>query len=341
MTSVTAPLDEIPLPAERNWLLRVSLVLCILSVSIFFYFFGSYGILSQGDRAEDITVIIKPGISSLRIAKHLAGKGILSSPWPFFSAQYLNYPKKKLKAGEYLIPKSASTWQIMDQMASGRTVVRHFTIAEGLTVAQIITTLQNTDSLEGSITSIPDEGTLLPETYNYSYGDDRQQLLDRMHKAMTVVISELWPLRQHNDSIIDTPETALILASIVEKETGIAGERKRIAGVFLNRLKIGMRLQADPTVIYALTEGKAPLERELTRKDLQVISPFNTYAVIGLPPRPIACPGRAAIEAVLRPADTEDLYFVADGTGGHTFSKNLDDHNNNVKTWRQINRRSR
>ncbi len=341
MSSITAPLDEIPLPSGRNWLLRVSIVLCLLSAGLFFYCFGSYGIFSEGNRSEDITIIVKPGTSSLHIAKQLSEKRVLNSPWPFFSAQYLKIPKRKLKAGEYLIPKSASAWQIIDQMASGRTVVRHFTIAEGLTVAQIVTTLQKTDSLEGSITEIPNEGTLLPETYNYSYGDDRQQLLNRMHKAMNTVIKELWPIRQSDDSIIDSPETALVLASIVEKETGIAIERKRIAGVFLNRLKVGMRLQADPTVIYALTEGKSVLDRELTRKDLQVISPYNTYAIMGLPPYPIACPGRAAIEAVLIPEKTEDLYFVADGTGGHSFSKTLGDHNNNVKTWRQINRLSR
>ncbi len=340
MSSVTIPIDEIPLAPRRNKFLRFWVFLCALVSSVFLYCFGPYGVFSEGKRSSDITIIIKAGTSSLSIAKQLSRKGILNSPWPFFSAQYLTYPKKKLKAGEYLIAKSASPWDIINQMASGRTVIRHFTIPEGLTVAQIVTALENTDSLEGQITSVPAEGVLLPETYNYSYGDNRQQLLDRMHKAMHTVISELWPRRKSNDSIIDSPETALILASIVEKETGIPKERKRIAGVFLNRLKVGMRLQADPTVIYAITEGKTTLDRELTRKDLQVISPFNTYAVIGLPPHPISCPGRAAIEAVLMPDETDDLYFVADGTGGHAFSKNLNDHNDHVRTWRQVNRRN-
>jgi UPF0755 protein len=339
MPSTVAQFNEVPLLPQRNRFLRFTIFLCSLIAGIFFYCFGPYGIFSEGNRTEDIVIIIKPGTSSLDIAKQLSQKRILESPWPFFSAQYLHYPRRKLKAGEYLVEKSASPWEIIDQMASGRTVIRHFTVPEGLTVAQIVTVLKSTDSLSGQITAIPTEGALLPETYSYSYGDDRQQLLDRMYKAMNAVINELWPLRRSNDSIIDSPETALILASIVEKETGVPRERKRIAGVFLNRLKVGMRLQADPTVIYAITKGTTTLNRGLTRKDLQVISPFNTYAVTGLPPHPIACPGRSAIEAVLVPEHTEDLYFVADGTGGHAFSKTLNDHNNHVKTWRQINRR--
>jgi len=283
-----------------------------------------------------MTVIIKPGSSSLSIAKQFVSDGILKSPWFFLGAQNLHYPRKKLKAGEYLIPKSASILDIIDQMEAGRTVVRKLTIPEGLTAHQIMNRIKNTHSLSGQIVRLPAEGMLLPETYTYSYGDDRQKLVDRMEKAMSDLLKRLWFNRKIDDSLIETPELALNLASIVEKETGLPSERRRVAAVFLNRLEIGMPLQADPTVIYAITEGRGELDRDLTRKDLKIQSPFNTYVVKGLPPCPIACPGRASIEAVLSPADTDDLYFVADGTGGHAFSANLADHNRRVSEWRKV-----
>ncbi len=320
-------------------LTRAALVVITLSFSILFILHGPEGIFTKGSRNQDITVFIKPGTSSFSIAEQLVQKGVLSYPWFFLAAQYLHYPKKKLKAGEYLISKTASPWAIINQMSEGRTVIRKLTIPEGLMVSQIVSILENTDSLSGEITSIPPEGTLLPETYSYSYGDDRQKLLSNMQRAMTNLMNELWPQKVSKNPHTATPHHALVLASIVEKETKLPTERRRVASVFLNRLKIGMRLQADPTVIYAITEGKHVLERGLTKKDLQIESPFNTYTVTGLPPSPIACPGRAAIEAVLNPETTKDLYFVADGTGGHVFSSNLKDHNQRVTTWRKISRR--
>lgn len=320
-------------------LMRVGLFFSILFLAVLFVLYGPQGIFTKASRSQDITIIVKPGTPSLAIAKQFVKAGVLNTPWFFLAAQHLHYPKKKLKAGEYLINKTASPWSIINQMAEGRTVIRKLTIPEGLMVSQIVDILENTDALSGKISSIPPEGTLLPETYTCSYGDDRQKLLNRMHQAMTNLLTELWPQKVSCSPHTDTPHSALTLASIVEKETRLPHERRRVASVFLNRLKIGMRLQADPTVIYAITEGKHVLERDLTKKDLQKQSPFNTYTVTGLPPSPIACPGRAAIEAVLDPENTKDLYFVADGTGGHAFSANLKDHNNRVTTWRKINRR--
>jgi len=320
-------------------LMRLTLVLGMLSISVLLVFYGPEGILTKGSRNSDITILIKPGTSSFSIAEQFVQEGVFSYPWFFLVAQHLHYPKKKLKAGEYLISKTASPWAIVNQIAEGRTVIRKLTIPEGLMVSQIVNILENTDSLSGKIRSIPPEGTLLPETYSYSYGDDRQKILNHMQHSMTNLLNELWPQKVSKNPHTNTPHNALVLASIVEKETRLPVERRRVASVFLNRLKIGMRLQADPTVIYAITEGKHALERELTRKDLQTESPFNTYTVTGLPPSPIACPGRASIEAVLDPETTKDLYFVADGTGGHVFSSNLKDHNQRVTTWRKISRR--
>ncbi|HUN52564.1 MAG TPA: endolytic transglycosylase MltG, partial [Candidatus Sulfotelmatobacter sp.] len=180
----------------------------------------------------------------------------------------------------------------------------------------------------------PAEGSLLPETYNYSWGDSRAGMLARMAKAMRETLAHLWAGRAP-DLPYATPEAALILASIVEKETGVPAERPLVAGVFVNRLRLGMKLQSDPTVDYALSGGKGPLGRELTRADLDTASPYNTYRVDGLPPGPIANPGRAAIAAVMRPAPTKDLYFVADGSGGHAFSQTLAEHNKNVERWHQ------
>jgi UPF0755 protein len=222
-------------------------------------------------------------------------------------------------------------------IASGRTVVRRLTIAEGTTTAQAVSLLRAAEGLEGEIAASPGEGELLPETYFYSWGDSRERLLARQRRAMADALADLWAKRA-SDLPIKTPQEAVVLASIVEKETGVPEERPRIAAVFLNRLKRGMRLQADPTVIYGLTEGKVPLDRPLSRADLETRHVWNTYVVDGLPPTPIANPGRAALEAVLKPVDTEELYFVSDGTGRHVFARTLAEHNRNVQRLRQVER---
>jgi len=246
-----------------------------------------------------------------------------------------------IKAGEYKLRSGMSALHVLDKLGEGDVYIRSFTVPEGQTSWQIVQQLNAIEPLSGTIETIPPEGSLLPETYHYARGDDRAAKIKRMQEAMQKTLDTAW--NEHAKNLpIKTKEEALILASIIEKETGVAGERKKVAGVFTNRLNIGMALQTDPTVIYALTlgviedEGKGPLGRRLLRKDLQIDSPYNTYRYPGLPPGPIANPGRASIEAALNPAEHDYLYFVADGTGGHAFGKTLADHNANVAKWRKI-----
>ncbi len=226
----------------------------------------------------------------------------------------------------------------LELMVSGKTVARRLTLPEGLTSFEVVALVQKAEGLEGEVQAVPPEGTLLPETYHYARGETRAEVVARMGRALDQVLDELWPERAPGLPI-SSPEQAVVLASIVEKETAVADERPLVASVFVNRLKKGMRLQSDPTVVYGLTGGKGPLGRALTRKDLQTPSPYNTYLADGLPPGPIANPGRASIEAVLNPAKTEYLYFVADGDGGHRFAKTLAEHNRNVAQWRKRQRK--
>jgi UPF0755 protein len=230
--------------------------------------------------------------------------------------------------------------EAMALIVSGKTVVRRLTVAEGLTTAQVLDLLDATDGLEGRIAERPPEGSLLPETYHFSYGDSRQGMVERMQRAMRETLDRLWRKRRA-DLPLKTKQQALTLASIVEKETAVPHERPHIAGVFLNRLRRGMPLQSDPTVAYALTGGKVPLDRALASADLKTDSPYNTYVSRGLPPGPIANPGRESIAAVLQPLDTDDLYFVADGGGGHAFARTFQEHLRNVQRWRKVEREGR
>ena len=230
---------------------------------------------------------------------------------------------------------AATPASVINMLARGETVPRRLTVAEGLTVAEVFRLLAETDGLTGELPEPPPEGSLLPETYFYALGDERAELVRRMQHGMRRLLDELWPARAEALPLTDRQQ-ALILASIVDKETGVAGERGAVAAVFYNRLRHGMRLQSDPTVIYGLTQGNGPLDRELTRADWLHDSPYNTYLIEGLPPGPIGNPGRAALEAVLNPDDVDYLYFVADGSGGHAFGRTLDEHNRNVARWRQI-----
>jgi UPF0755 protein len=218
-------------------------------------------------------------------------------------------------------------------MAAGRTVVHRLTIPEGLMTSEILEIIKNTEGLDGEITLDPQEGDLLPETYNFSRGDKRNDLITRMHHAMQKALQDAWEGREEGLPLTG-PMQALTLASIVEKETGLASERPHVASVYINRLKKGMLLQADPTTAYAVTAGKHKLARPLTYADLQTESPYNTYRVQGLPPGPIANPGKASILATLHPDQSEDLYFVATGTGGHNFAKTAAEHEENVRRYR-------
>jgi UPF0755 protein len=245
-----------------------------------------------------------------------------------------------LKAGEYEFPKYATMRQVLDTIVEGKSIEHKVTLAEGLTSYQMVEKLMAHPELKGEITEIPPEGSLLPDTYKFGRDDTRQDIIERMRAAQAKFLAKVWATRDEN-IVVTTPEEALILASIVEKETGIADERPRIAAVFENRLRKNMRLQSDPTIIYGLVGGKAVLDHPLQQEEVDRETAYNTYKINGLPPTPIANPGRAAIEAVLRPAKTKDLYFVADGTGGHVFAASLDEHNRNVFKWRKVEREIR
>jgi UPF0755 protein len=223
----------------------------------------------------------------------------------------------------------------MDLLVSGRVVMRRLTAPEGLTVGEIFSLVIQADGLTGDMPPLPSEGTLLPQTYHFAYGDERRAIVERMTKAMSETLAELWAKRRP-DLPYRGPNEAVVMASIVEKETAVAEERPLVAGVFVNRLRRGMRLQSDPTVAYGLDPGRGDLDRALTRDDLDRPSAWNTYRIDGLPPTPIASPGRASLEAALQPKPSAYLYFVADGNGGHVFAETLDEHNRNVARWRKL-----
>lgn len=293
---------------------------------------------------EGKVMLVTPGSSVSRIARELHADGIITSPLAFkIGARYQQIiapERAALKAGEYALPAAASTHDILRILRVGDTLQRRITIPEGLMAVEIVELLKAADGLEGEIINIPAEGSLLPETYHYTRGTQRADLIARMEKSMQATLDMLWETRAA-DLPFDTKEEAVTLAAIVEKETALAAERPRVAGVFINRLRKGMKLQTDPTVIYALTEGKQRLGRALLRRDLEVDSPYNTYKYAGLPPGPIANPGRASLAAVLNPEAHEDLFFVADGTGGHAFAPTLQLHNRNVVKWRRHQQKAR
>jgi len=268
------------------------------------------------------------------IASKLTRAGVLSVPLVFRLGARLTGADKRLRAGEYAFAARISPRQTVALLESGKTVVRRLTVVEGLTTAEIIAQLRATDGLEGDLGPLPMEGTLLPETYHFSFGDTRPAIVERMAEAMRAALDDAWAAR-NRELPLKAPESVLILASIIEKETAVPQERARVAGVFINRLRKGMKLQSDPTVVYGLTKGKGPLGRPLTRVDLRTPSPYNTYLIAGLPPTPISNPGLASITAALNPARTDDLYFVADGSGGHVFARTLSEHNRNVARWRK------
>lgn len=288
---------------------------------------------APGPLASDKVVMVKGGARA--VADSLQREGVISQPTLFLAGVYVSGANDDVKAGEYLFRKGASLREVMDTLVSGKTVLHNFTVPEGLTSEQIVARLREVDILAGELTDTPPEGALLPETYRITRGASRQQVLDRMQQDSKRVVAEVWA-RRVPDLPLKSPEELVTLASIVEKETGRADERTRVAGVFINRLQKGMRLQSDPTIVYGIVGGKGPLGRPLSRADINTPTPYNTYTISALPPGPIANPGRAALEAVANPSRTRDLYFVADGTGGHTFSETLDQHNRGVTRLRQI-----
>ena len=304
-------------------------LLLVLVVGLFVY-------LGPGPKAPQgasTTVELPSGAGVAEIAADLRRGGVIGSNTAFVLAAELTGAAHKLKAGEYAFPSRASLHSVISAIAEGR-VVRHFvTIPEGVTSQTVMETLMRADFLTG-VVAAPAEGAVLPETYEARRGDDRSAVLRRMMDARDRILAQLWAERRA-DLPYKTPEEAVTLASIVEKETAKPDERPRIAAVFLNRLKIGMRLESDPTVIYGLTGGK-PLGHGLRVSELASPTPYNTYVIAGLPPTPIGNPGRASLAAALDPANTGDLYFVADGTGGHVFATTLAEHQQNVAKWRAI-----
>ena len=285
------------------------------------------------------------GEGPIEIAARLEREGIISNRWVFVAGHYVRvlFNRKNpqhLKAGQYEFQKAASLDEVHEILVKGKSVLSKITLPEGLTSAQIVERLNAVESLDGEIAEIPLEGSLLPDTYHFTDGMKRQELIERMQEERKEFLASAWEKRAANLPVA-TPEEALILASIIEKETGRADERERVAAVFVNRLRKNMRLQSDPTIIYGIVGGKGSLGRPITRSDIDGVTPYNTYRINGLPPTPICNPGRSAIEATLNPAKTDDLYFVADGTGGHAFSSTLKEHNDAVSQWRKIEREAR
>ncbi|MBW6397166.1 endolytic transglycosylase MltG [Roseomonas sp. HJA6] len=287
-----------------------------------------------GPLAEPAQIVIPRG-GTERIAAALAERDVIRDPRAFAVASWLTRSAGPLRAAEFQFPAGVSLEQVLHILREARPVQRRLTIPEGLTAHQIRALLERTDGLSGEVPTFS-EGDILPETYSYEWGESRAAIIRRADAAMDRALAEAWANRAP-DLPFTTPREALVLASIVERETGKPEERPRVAGVFINRMRRGMPLQSDPTVAYAATGG-APMDRPITRADLDRDHPFNTYRVRGLPPGPIASPGKASLTAVLRPEDNDFLYFVADGSGGHAFARTLDEHNRNVARWRAIER---
>lgn len=340
--------EKVPQPPRRsrkaksqvviflNFLMTVIVVVTLAAAGAVYYAMNSYE--KQGPLTANTNFIVRNGAGIQEIASNLERNNIVSDGrvFRFMSEAYLE-DKETLKAGEYEIKAGASMQEIMELLKSGKSILYSVSLPEGLTVKQMFNRLNADPVLEGNLPAeLPAEGTLRPDTYKFSRGTKRTEILAQMAAAQKTLVDQIWE-RRDPDLPVQSREDFVTLASIVEKETGIADERSRVASVFLNRLDKGMRLQSDPTIIYGIFGGDGkPADRPIYRSDLDRKTPYNTYSIKGLPPTPIANPGRAALEAVANPSRTKDLYFVADGTGGHVFATTLDEHNSNVRRWRKI-----
>jgi UPF0755 protein len=296
--------------------------------------FGWRAYTAPGPLAEPAQVIVPRG-GTEAVGAALLRHGVVADSRAFAAASLLTRGEGRVRAAEFAFPAGASLRDVLDILRHARPVQRRLTVPEGLTARQIAALFEQAEGLIGEMPTVS-EGALLPDTYVYQYGEARAPIVRRAEAAMQAALEEAW--RERAPGLpLSSPREALVLASIVEEETGAPEERARVAGVFVNRLRRGMPLQSDPTVAYAASDG-AGLDRPLTRADLDRDTPFNTYRNRGLPPAPICSPGREALRAATRPAQTEDLYFVADGTGGHAFARTLEEHNRNVTRWREIER---
>ncbi|UUP19044.1 endolytic transglycosylase MltG [Nitratireductor thuwali] len=315
-----------------------SIVFLVIAAGIVFYF-GKREFEGPGPSEAAETILVRPNMSVRDIADALEREGLISDQRIFLLGLRAHGADSKLKAGEYEIKARASMKEIMELMESGKSVLYSLTIPEGLTVRQVFDRIAATEELSGELPEeLPPEGSLAADTLRFTRGLERKAVVEKLMADQQEMVDAIWE-RRADDLPIKTKEEFVTLASIVEKETGRADERSRVAAVFLNRLERGMRLQSDPTIIYGLFGGAGkPSDRPIYRSDIEKETPYNTYLIDGLPPTPIANPGRAALEAVANPSRTDDLYFVADGTGGHAFATTLNEHNENVARWRRIER---
>ena len=311
----------------------VGILFALALILVGFFAVQSWG--GAGPLKQNASVLIASGSTLSDAADELQAAGAIGSTKRFLLLARLFGSSEPIRAGEYRIPAHLSQSDILKMMQGGRTLQRFVTIPEGWPSVMVAEALMKAPQLTGPV-HVPDEGSVLPDSYSYQRGDSREEVLSRMQQAMIRYLDAAWKKRKPGLAVT-SPEQALILASIVEKETGKAEERRTVAAVYANRLKRGIPLQADPTVIYPITRGK-PLGRRILRSELQADNGYNTYAMVGLPKGPIANPGRASIDAVLDPASSNALYFVADGTGGHVFADTLEQHNANVQKWYAIRR---
>jgi UPF0755 protein len=329
-------------PALRTLNGLLTLIFVVLSLCWVATFWIGIELDKPGPLRDARTIIVRKGEGAHEIARKLEAEGVISSQHVFIAyyvarhlASWSGGRPLQLKAGEYELQPGMSMRLIGETLGDGKSLLYRVTIPEGLTSHEIVERLKADPSLVGEVGSVPAEGSMLPDTYRFSRGMTRQGLIELMQEERSSFLQKVWASRQA-DLPFGTPEEALVLASIVEKETGRNGERSRVAAVFVNRLRQGMRLQSDPTILYGLSSGQAAWGRPIYKNEIQQKTPHNTYQIDGLPPTPICNPGRAAIEAALNPAQTADLYFVADGTGGHVFSQTLKDHNAAVVNWRKV-----
>ena len=325
-----------PLVVVGNAIITGLLVLMLGSGGLYVY--GKQKIEAPGPLAEDKIVNIPQRAGITDISDILRREGVTeANRWMFLGSVIALKARGELKPGEYNFQKNASLRDVIGTIVEGKVVQHSVTIPEGLTSEQILARLMDNDIFTGAVREVPREGTLLPETYKFPRGASREQVIQRMQQAQKRVLNEIWE-RRNPDVPLKTPEQLVTLASIVEKETGKPDERSRVAAVYVNRLRQKMKLQSDPTIIYGLVGGKGTLGRPIKRSEITQPSPYNTYVVEGLPPGPIANPGRASLEAAANPARTRDLFFVADGTGGHVFTETYDLHQKNVAKLRALER---
>lgn len=319
-----------------NFLMTLAVLLCITAIGGFYYMNTSFE--EAGPLETNSNFIVRSGAGLNTVAENLERAGIVSNSRVFrYMADSYMKEGETLKAGEYEVKAGASMKQIVDLLTSGKSILYSISFPEGLTVTQMFARLSANEVLDGPLpTELPAEGSLRPDTYRFTRGTSRAEIVSQMAAAQDKLVREIWS-RRDADLPIKTIEEFVTLAAIVEKETGKDDERAHVASVFLNRLNKKMRLQSDPTILYGLFGGAGrPADRPIYQSDIKKETPYNTYVINGLPPGPIANPGRAALEAVANPWKTEDLYFVADGTGGHVFAKSLDEHNANVRRWRKF-----